>query len=296
MGGNMRWIVVMVIVCLVGSAWGQTHTEQIKKELSFELKNVTNTLIVDNVNGHITIEGYSGSAIIVEVEKKIQGKTTARLEEGRQEVQLGVIDLADTLILYVKGLCMDYRRGSEGRKGMEGTTWGYQWNDCKDDEHEYDYQMNFRVRIPASVNIVARTVNEGDITVVNTEAKIKACNVNGGIRLSGVREATYATTINGDVDITYAANPSADCRFYTLNGDINAYFRKGLSSEVSFKSFNGDFYTNLADLNALPARIEKKSSGKGVKYKVDGNRYKTGNGGAHLDFETFNGDVYLREQ
>ena len=34
-----------------------------------------------------------------------------------------------------------------------------------------------------------------------------------------------------------------------------------------------------------------------VKYKVNGNRFKIGSGGAtFLDFETFNGNVYLKEK
>ena len=91
-------------------------------------------------------------------------------------------------------------------------------------------------------------------------------------------------------------NPQKDCRFYSLNGDINAWFQKGLSASMSFESFNGSFYTNIDNLEALPVQVEKKNVDEGVKYKVNGNRYKIGSGGAYLDFETFNGNVYLKER
>ncbi len=33
-----------------------------------------------------------------------------------------------------------------------------------------------------------------------------------------------------------------------------------------------------------------------MKYKVKGNQYQIGSGGMLLDFETFNGNVYLKER
>jgi DUF4097 and DUF4098 domain-containing protein YvlB len=110
-----------------------------------------------------------------------------------------------------------------------------------------------------------------------------------------MREAD-ASTINGDVDIEYAKNPVKDCKFYSLNGDINAYFQKGLAANFSFESFNGDFYTDIEPLESLPVQVEQTKNGENVKYKVNGNRYKIRTGGPLLDFETFNGDVYLKER
>jgi hypothetical protein len=81
-----------------------------------------------------------------------------------------------------------------------------------------------------------------------------------------------------------------------LNGDINAWFVKGLAANVSFKSFNGSLYTNVQNMEGLPAQLEKKESENGIKLKVSSNRYKFGNGGALQDFETFNGDVIVKER
>jgi DUF4097 and DUF4098 domain-containing protein YvlB len=292
----MKSLIAVVLVCLYVQVDAQTQTEKITKELSFEVKNSANALIVENINGDIKVEGYSGSTIQVEVEKIINGKTAGRLQKGLQEVKLGVIDRADTIILFVDGLCTKFGRSRRGEGN--GSGWSYEWRGCnhENDQHEYDYTMNFNIKVPFSTNVRVGTVNDGDVSVSKMNGKVTANNVNGHVRLADLRDAANASTINGDLDVTYAANPSSDCRFYTLNGDINAYFKKGLSSLVGFKSFNGEFYTNLTQLESVPVEVEKKSTGKGVKFKVNGNRFKTGNGGALLDFETFNGNVYLREQ
>jgi hypothetical protein len=101
------------------------------------------------------------------------------------------------------------------------------------------------------------------------------------------------------VQINYAANPREDSRYYTLNGDITANFLAGLAAKISFKSFNGDMYTNLESLSSLPGELVTKQvdNGDGVKYKISDRRLmQTRNGKVMLDFETFNGDAYIKEK
>jgi DUF4097 and DUF4098 domain-containing protein YvlB len=46
----------------------------------------------------------------------------------------------------------------------------------------------------------------------------------------------------------------------------------------------------------MPTLVQKKAKGKGIKYKVGGKcNLKIGNGNVLLDFETFNGNVYVKE-
>jgi hypothetical protein len=292
----MKKILGIALLCLYFNVSAQTKTEKITKDISFEITRPQNTLIVANIFGSISVEGYSGSTISVEVEKTVSGKTQARFDKGMADIQLGVLNQADTVILYVKGTGSSFGKQKKNH-GIETGGWGYDWQDCGSrNELEFDYKMTFRIKVPMSTNLILSTINDGDVTVTNINSKVSAHNINGAIHLTGISQAAVANTINGDVDVTYNKNPDSNCRFYTLNGDINANFKKGLSSRVAFKSFNGEFYTNVPQLESLPVEVEKTKTEKGVKYSVNGNQYKAGNGGVLLDFETFNGNVYLREQ
>lgn len=282
------------------TALAQEFSDKITKEFVFEKKSPDNALIVANINGSIKVEGYEGDRIMVEVNRYVNGKTDARLQAGKDEVQLGVIDRADTIILYVKEGCHRFeRKTSRSRKdGWVRGGWGYNWDerngDCND-ERPYDYRMDFTVKVPKNVHLLLNTINEGDITVKNVNASVDAKNINGSIRLTNLVREADVSTINGDVDIEYDANPPKNCRFYTLNGDINALFPKTLAANMTFESFNGEFYTNIENLEPLPIAVTKSAKGEGIKYKVSGNRYQIGKGGdALLDFETFNGNVYLK--
>ncbi len=298
----MKKILLIILCATLGHiSWAQRHTEKISKELNFEKKSAANALLIANINGDITIEGYSGDKILVEVEKIIIGKTEARLEKGKKEIKLGIKDLADTLILYTDGVCNQFGRTTKNQRNHgDWNGWGYNWDNCNnrdDDDHknEYDYRLNFTVKVPVGLTVRVSTINNGDVTITNVTGVVYANNINGSIKLSKLVGKTHASTINGDVDLDYVSNPSSDCRYYTLNGNINANFKKGLAASVYFKSYNGDLYTNVDQLEALPVQMEKKDTGKGVKYKLKGNRFKVGNGGVLLDFETFNGNVYLKE-
>lgn len=292
------WIMGLVMAGTFVHA--QTHTEKITRELSFEKASPDNALMIANINGDVKVVGYEGTKIQVEVTKTISGKTQARLEEGKTAIQLGVINDVDSIVLYVEGTCSKFSKydGNKFRNGNRWMrNWGYSWNDCgKNCNENFDYTLDFLVKVPAGINVMISTINDGEISVENVKGVVHASNINGGVKLKNLMREADASTINGDVDIEYAKNPVKDCRFYSLNGDINAWFQKGLAANFSFESFNGDFYTDIESVESLPVQVTETKNGEGVKYKVNGSHYKIRAGGPLLDFETFNGNVYLKER
>lgn len=296
----MKTFYTAAIMIAAITACAQSHTETITRTFSFEKKTDANTLIIANINGSVQVEGYSGSTINVRVEKTIVAKTEQRLAEGKQRMQLGVLSLADTLVLFVEG---ENQFGKVSCKSHDDPLGPYGYQGCSEKSRRdcncdlgYSYKMNFVVQVPGDVNVVATTINEGGVTVSKVNGIVHARNVNGAINLADLKRESTARTINGNVDIAYAVNPLRDCRFYSLNGNINAFFQKGLSASASFESFNGDFYTNIDHLETLPPTVDKTTKNGSIRYKVNNNRYKVGKGGAMLDFETFNGNVYLQER
>lgn len=293
------WIIWLGVVGPSGLA--QTHTEKITREFSFEKASPENALMIANINGDVKVVGYDGTKILVEITKTISGKTQARLEEGTTAIQLGVMDEADSIVLYVAGTCSTFSKSTRNKSRNNGNrwmrNWNYSWNDCnRNCDESFDYTMDFVVKVPAGINVMVSTINEGEISVENVRGIVHASNINGGVKLRNLMREADASSINGDVDIEYAKNPVRDCRFYSLNGDINAYFQKGLAANFSFESFNGDFYTDIEPLESLPVQVVETKNGEGIKYKVNGNRYKIRTGGPLLDFETFNGNVYVKER
>ena len=141
---------LLAIALLVSlSAEGQTFSEKIYRELSYEKQSAANALIISNIFGNIHVVSHTGPGIVVEVSKSVNAKTAARLEEGKAEVQLGIIDRADTIILYVKDGCHQFERQKQGRNssGWSKMGWGYQ-SQNRDCNLTYDYKMDFTVKVP----------------------------------------------------------------------------------------------------------------------------------------------------
>ncbi|HEX5170137.1 MAG TPA: hypothetical protein VFW11_13255 [Cyclobacteriaceae bacterium] len=293
-------LLTTIIIGLITGVDAQTFTEKSTKEFTFSKSSPNNTLMVLNINGSIEVKGYKGDKIIVETEKTIHAKTESQLERAKEKLAFGYKDLSDTLILYIDGLCYSFGKQKD-HNNSDHNGWGYNWQNCHDGDgwvkdESFDYTMNFTIQVPEGISVVASTINNGDVTVLDVKGEVVANNINGSIKLDHLLSKAIAHTINGNLDLSYDVNPSDDCRFYTLNGNINADFSKGLAANLSFESFNGEFYTNLEQMELLPVTVEKVDNKPGVRYKIKGNRYKIRNGGANLDFETFNGDVYLKER
>src|SRR5690349_13781477 len=108
---------IATIICaslLTVSVSAQTHTEKITKELTFEKKGPQNTVMIFNIRGDVKVSGYAGDKILVEVEKIIRAKTDSRLESGKTDIQLGITDRADTIMLYMESPCQSF--GHQPRK------------------------------------------------------------------------------------------------------------------------------------------------------------------------------------
>ncbi|MDN5203555.1 DUF4097 family beta strand repeat-containing protein [Fulvivirgaceae bacterium BMA10] len=287
-------VTACILMILSFSAMAQKAEETIQKELSFSNDAQNPVFFLANINGHIEVEGYDGATIQLEAKKQISAKTEARLQKGKEEISVGVMELTDSIVVFIDGPCGGLTRNNYSKNKRKHQGWGYNWNNCRFD---YDFVVDFNIKVPKNVNLRLSTINRGDINVDNTHGNLVLNNINGSISLNKVSGQTDVHTINGDVDITYTKNPEVESKYYTLNGDINAHYQKGLAADITFKTFNGDFFTNLSDLKQQTL-IEKKehSRGNGISYKIDGRSLmRARNGGVRLNFETFNGDVYVKE-
>lgn len=242
-------------------------------------------LIVANIHGDIKITATERNQILV----KTKQKYIKKIENDNPEVSF--IQQGDTLALYIASNCSKFSLNKPCNNDL--TKWGYyDWDNCR---NQTDLRVDFEIEVPSEVYAILSTINDGDINVEKMKAKIWANNINGNVSLNEVLEVSTARTINGDVDIKYLEGPSESGTFYTLNGNINAYLPKDLNADVTFKTFQGDFYTNFANAKTTPTRVESSKREDGFIYRIGGkSNIQINRGGINLDFETFNGNVYLR--
>ncbi|MBX7126784.1 MAG: hypothetical protein K1X47_13905 [Cyclobacteriaceae bacterium] len=287
----MKTLAIFIFTCIAILSRGQTRTEQIHQSLQLEHTRPGAQLMILNITGHVSVTTHTGSDVIMDVTRTVRASSEEALERGWKEAGVGILTRTDTLMLYLKSPCHPLGR-TKSRTGEK--TWNYCWENSDCDE-DYEVRLDFSIKVPTNVSVHASTVNDGDVTVKDVRSAVTARNVNGSIYLQRLGGVTSATTVNGDVDLDYTTNPTANCRYYTLNGNIHANFKPGLAADIAFKTFNGEFFTNLDNLESLPMKLVRKQSGNQSHYQLAGARFRTRTGGILLDFETFNGDVILKE-
>lgn len=277
----------VVLACAPATAQRPEFKEHISKQ--FDLKKPANqtVLAVRNIDGFIKVESYSGSKVMIEIDKTISGKTQDIVDEGKRDFKLEFEETGDSILVYISEPW--YTRPHDERRNNRN------W----DRRIEYRATLNFTVKVPADINLYVSTVNNGDIDVKDVTGGIKANNVNGGISLANAKGATEVHTINGDVTINYLASPPEKSSYYTLNGNIRVTYPASFSGDLQFKSFNGEFFTDFPDTQVLAPEVTKNIEHKGDKtvYKLDKNTaIRIGNGGRRFKFETFNGNIYIKKQ
>jgi DUF4097 and DUF4098 domain-containing protein YvlB len=146
--------------------------------------------------------------------------------------------------------------------------------------HENDTRVDFTVRVPAGVNLVASTIN-GAIEATGLGAKVNAYTVNGRVEVetAGVVEAR---TVNGSVDVRMgSADWRGDLEIATVNGGITIVMPADVSAEVKASMVTGGFDSDF------PLTVQGKWGPKQVSGTI-------GDGGRTLRLSTVTGGIRLR--
>jgi hypothetical protein len=143
-----------------------------------------------------------------------------------------------------------------------------------------DVRVNFRIKVPAGVDFIARTIN-GEINADSMAGNVFAKTVNGGIRLSTSGYAD-AKTVNGEVSAKLgASNWSGPINFKTVNGEIKVELPASVGAVINASTLHGEISSDF------PLTVMSKFSKRQVRGTIGG-------GGRELNLKTVNGSITLR--
>lgn len=142
-----------------------------------------------------------------------------------------------------------------------------------------DLRINYRVRVPAGVNVRARTIN-GSIEATLPDSTIEANTVNGRILITA-KEAK-ASVVNGSIFASFTATDwSGSHELTAVNGTIDVELGASANLTLQASTVFGLITTDFA----LPVR--RWLIGSSLKGTL-------GSGGAQLGLSTVSGSIHLR--
>lgn len=272
-----------------------TADETIRRTLPFADPQAEKFLVVDNINGGITVTAHDGATVELVARRHTRARTQADLERADAEVRLEITDVDNEIILYV----VQPNRSWHDRGADEPPRYGRHEGSRHESEPRYEVTFDVDLRVPRATNLDLRTINEGDIAVDGVTGHHYVKHINGGITLTDVAGSGDVYALNGDVDVTFRRLPTGDSTFGSLNGDVEVSVPPGLAATVRTKTFNGEVYTNLDLVYAPQQKADAQPTRKGTRYvyKREGfSHFRIGSGGPTLTFDAFNGDIRLIER
>jgi hypothetical protein len=219
---------------------------------------------VKGINGSISAEPASGDQLEVTAIK------TGRRSDPAQ-VNIKVVEHAGGVTI-----CAVYPSDDPGEPNSCEPGQGHGRMNVRNN----DVKVDFKVRVPAKVDLISRTVN-GEINALGLAGNVESHTVNGSINISTSGYA-QAKTVNGDISAKLSdANWPGALDFKTVNGGITVNLPSETSSSVDASTVSGDISSDF-QLTILGTISRKHLSGT------------IGGGGRELNLKTVNGSIHLR--
>jgi hypothetical protein len=226
-------------------------------------------LEVNITHGAITVSGYDGSEVLIE----ISGGENKAEEKGNGMHRVGA---GNGMVIVAEE--------NNNQISIHSTQPGK--------------LTNLDIKIPKGLaGLRLSAVNQGNITVNGVSGEMEVNHKNGNIRLINVSGSVVAGTVNGDITATFkAADPSAPMAFSTLMGNIDISFPARLKANARLKSDHGEITTEF-ELAAVSGKVTTRAAGTGpAQIIADGWIYgKIGGGGAEIQVSNSRGKIMIRK-
>ena len=285
------WIGVLALALGVGVAAARPVDE--RRPVAADAR-----ISVKNVNGTITLEGWSNQEVHVtgtigeDVEELVLDGTENRLRievelpnhsRNRDtdadlnikvpvgaEVEVSVVNCPIDVTKVEGALELESVNGNVTVSGKPSTVSAS--------------TVNGRITLTVtSQDVEAETVN-GRILLDGVSGEVAAASVGGSIEVRGGKfDRAEFQTVSGDVDFTGALQGSGTFDFEAHSGDIILTLPDNVSAEFDISTFSGDI---LNDFGPTGQRKSKFGPGKEVYFTTAG-------GKARVSINTFSGDVRL---
>ncbi|MEJ7812249.1 MAG: DUF4097 family beta strand repeat-containing protein [Gemmatimonadaceae bacterium] len=229
---------------------------------------------VHNLNGGVRVVTGTGD------ETEVRAEKTWRRGDPR-DVRFEVVRDGSSVVIcalwYERSTCDESGMHTRGRNDDErDRDRGRDW------DQNNDVAVEFTVRLPRGVKVLANTVN-GNIDIRDARAEVEARSVNGQVEATTSTGPVSATTVNGSVRVQMdAIEGSGDLKFGSVNGSVIVEAPARLDAEVELSTVNGGVRSDY------PITTTGRFSSRHLRGTL-------GSGGRRLTLTSVNGAVELRK-
>ena len=232
------------------------------------------TVKVNIFNGSITVKGYDGKEVIVDIEYRENHKP----KKLHQADTTGLKKIAA-----FGGLSID------------------EDNNVVNIRRDFIFSpSSIKLQVPKRTTLVLKKATNGDISIEQVHGEIEVSTISGDVTLTDVAGSVVAHALSGDVNVTLKEiDPGKSMSFSSMSGNIDVSFPEDLKANVSMSSTNGEIYSGF-DIKIDPSRVraqdDDSEEDKNFQLRFSGKVSGSINGGGpEIQFKTFSGNIYIRK-
>jgi hypothetical protein len=157
--------------------------------------------------------------------------------------------------------------------------------------------VDFDIKVPRDFSLKLKSMDNGNVEIVNINGEIEVENNNGDISLVNVAGSAVVSSVYGKITAAFReVNPDSPMMFTSFEGDITITLPESVNARLKLKSENGEV---LSDFDIKPANRQSvvKKVDNTLVYSLEDWIIGTINaGGPEYTIKSYNGNVVLKKK
>ena len=112
--------------------------------------------------------------------------------------------------------------------------------------------VDFDIKVPRNFSLKLKSLDNGNVEIVNINGEIEVENTNGDISLENISGSAVLSSVYGKISAVFReVNPNSPMMFTSFEGDITITFPETINARLKMKSEKGEI---LSDFDIKPVK------------------------------------------
>ena len=157
--------------------------------------------------------------------------------------------------------------------------------------------VDFDIKLPRNFSLKLKSLDNGNIEVINMNGEIEAENANGDITLGNIAGSAVLSSVYGKIEAVFReADPKSPMMFTSFEGDISITLPESVNARLKLKSDNGEILSDF-DIKPLKRQSVITKDEDTVVYSLED--WVVGiinEEGPEYIISSYNGNIFIRKR
>jgi hypothetical protein len=262
----IRNLLVVTFILAVATSVAYCQSEQLVINLS--PASLPGILTFENPKGSIKVTGYDGDVILITDTLRFREKEKV-LNSGMRKIRQNALDISAE----VNGNNVVLRTGTSGKT------------------------VDFDIKVPRTFSLKLKSLDNGNVRIVNVNGEIEVVNSNGDISLENIAGSAVLSSVYGKITAAFReVTPNSPMMFTSFEGDVTITLPESVNARLKMKSEKGDILSDFDIKYDKRKEVVQKTENSRIYSLEDWVVGTINAGGPEYVIRSYNGNVSIRKK